>query len=281
MGNFFAGVFVTLLVLGGWHYFTIAPSADRAWIEEQARTATAEVKENSVTLHNVRDWTYDATGPLSKDWIDMSVNPKDIRQVWFIIEPFSKWKAVGHTFLSFEFNDGRTLSFSVEARREEGESYQAIQGTFRSYELAYQWGTERDLIPRRLVYLNHPLRMYPLTLPPGGAEALFNSLIGETNELAAKPRFYNTLTANCTNILAQIVNEHYPRTLPSHYSWTLTGYSDTYLMREEFIEIVDASETRTQERYDLTPFREGIGYAAVLDPVAFSDVVRINIDSKQ
>lgn len=275
MGNFIAGVLLTLAAIGLWQFFTMAPSADSTWTEDQSKTVTADVDENVITLHNVRNWTYDASGPLSKEWIDMKVDPRKVERVWFVIVPISSWKAISHTFLSFEFTDGRTLSFSIEARREDGETYQPFLGALRSYELGYLWGTERDFIARRLVYQDDPVRMYPLTLPEGGDEALLRALVEETNELALKPRFYNTLTANCTNLLATIVNERYPKTLPSHYSWVLTGYSDTYLMREGFIEILDASESNTQAHYDLTPHKESIGYAATLDPVAFSDVIRL------
>ncbi|MEK7510728.1 MAG: DUF4105 domain-containing protein [Patescibacteria group bacterium] len=281
MAQFIAGIVLTLLVILGFNYFTLEAKLDRPWIEEQSKTAIAEISEDEIIIRNARDWTYDATGPLTKEWVDLAINPKDVKQVWFVIEPFGDWKAVGHTFLTFEFNDGGTISFSIEARREEGEKYEALAGAFRAYDLSYQWGTERDFITRRLVYLNHPVRMYPLDLPQGAEESLLHSLAEETNVLAANPRFYNTLTANCTNLLAQIVNKHYPGTLPRHYSWILTGYSDTYLMREGFIQLEDASEARTQMRYDLTQYRESIGYAGTLDPYAFSKVLRLTLDAKE
>ena len=101
------------------------------------------------------------------------------------------------------------------------------------------------------------------------------------DKFRAFSRFYNTLMANCTNMLATIVNTHYPGTLPRHYSWILTGYSDTYLMREGFIELVDANEARTQHRYNLTPHKESIGYAGLLDPYAFSKVLRITLATEE
>jgi len=123
MANFIAGVILTLLVILGFNYFTLESKLDRNWIEEQSRTPTATIEEDEIVIHNVRDWTYDATGPLTKDWVDLTIDPSEVKQVWFIIEPFGSWKAVGHTFLSFEFNDGGTIAFSIEARREEGETY--------------------------------------------------------------------------------------------------------------------------------------------------------------
>lgn len=279
MAQFALGVFLTILVILGYNYVTLEAKLDRPWVEEQSKTATAEIADDEIVIRNVRDWTYDATGPLSKDWVDLSINPSEVKRVWFIVAPFDSWKGIGHTFLSFEFNDGGTIAFSIEARREEGEKYEALAGAFRAYDLAYMWGTERDFITRRLVFQNQPLRMYPLSLPNGGEEALLRSLAEETNGLAAKPRFYNTLTANCTSLLASIVNTYYPGTLPRHYSWILTGYSDTYLMREGFIDLVDSSEARTQLRYDLTQYKESIGYAGTLDPYAFSKVLRLTLDS--
>jgi len=138
------------------------PSSDRVWIPEQSRMATVTHATSSVTIHNVRNWTYDESSVLDAAWTDLKVDPSTITRAWFLVEPFSEFEAVGHTFLSFEFSDGTAVSFSVEARREEGESYSETKGVFREYELSYQWGLERDFVTRRLVYLNHPLRLSPL-----------------------------------------------------------------------------------------------------------------------
>lgn len=270
-------VTVALIVIAALTYVAslvfIRPSNDRVWLPEQAELATADVGTDTVTLHNVRDWTYDGSTVASTDWIEATVRPSDVVRVWFILEPFASSPVVGHTFLSFEFKDGTTLAFSVEARREADEKYSALKGLGPTYELSYQWGTERDFIPRRTNYLAHPVRMYPLVLPDGAAPALFASLIEETNNIAAHPRFYHTLFANCTNVLAHIINKHYPRTLPYDLSWTLTGLSDTYLMREGFIATNGADE-ETKTAHDLTPSREKIQTHATDTPKEFSTFVR-------
>ena len=206
----------------------------------------------------------------------MSVDPSTIVRTWFLVEPFSDIEAVGHTFLSFELEDGTVLSFSVEARREEAEEYSAVKGQFREYELAYQWGTERDFVTRRLIYLDHPLRLYPLTLTREQSKALFLSLAEETQTLAEHPRFYNTLTANCTNVLAKIVNRHYPGTLPYDIAWNLTGYADLYLMEQGLIEN-PISKEETIAVHDLTPFRMEIMKIATTSPVDFSRSIRSRI----
>lgn len=271
-----AGIVIpTVLIIVCFMTLMKQPSNDRGWSPAQANVPTAEnISTSTATIHNVRDWTYDTRNPISTDWTTATVDPNKIKRVWFIVEPFSAIKVIGHTFLSFEFEDGTTLDFSVEARREEVETYSAWKGLFNEYELNYQWGTERDFVARRLVYLNHPLRMYPLTLSHDSSVALFRSLLEETNKLAEKPRFYNTLTANCTNVLAHIVNAHYPGTLPYDIAWNLTGLADKYLMREKLIETNGKPPDEMRAAYDLTPFRAGVAAHATSSPTEFSAYIR-------
>jgi hypothetical protein len=248
------------------------PREERPWLEEYQKTATTEISSTTVTTINARDWTYTDT-VLSTDWLEMTVAPSEITGAWFIVEPFGGIEGIGHTFLSFEFRDGTFLSFSIQARQESTEEYSAIMGAFNSYELAYQWGTERDFIARRLLFLQHDIRLYKLAISPEDAQRLFMALALETNELAAKPRFYNTLTANCTNMLAKSVNKHYKDRLPYDISWNLTGYSDLYLMDQGLIERTESNEA-TRAAADLTPFRDSISKIATSSPEEFSATIR-------
>lgn len=260
-------------VIGAMYLLSKNPETVRNWLPEQAETATVTKEGDKVTIHNLRDWTYDAEKPTSTEWTTKEIDANDIVRTWFIIEPFADWKAVGHTFLSFELTNGEVISFSVEARREQGEEYKATKGLVREYELSYQWGTERDFVTRRLIYLNHPLRLYPMELSKEDSRALFMSLTEETNILAEHPRFYNTLTANCTNILAKIVNKHYPGTLPYDLSWNFTGYADLYLFKEGLI-AQNGTPEETQGRADLTPYRDEVVSFSTSPHTTFSTKLR-------
>lgn len=268
-------VLVAALIVFLLAIYTQSPRTDRAWDDEFSRVTTAYAEGDSIVLTNVRDWTY--SGPFAvaeKQWIDtLAVNPDDITRTWFLLDQFSTHEGVGHTFLSFERKDGGAVSFSIEARREEGETYSVLGGVLNAYELQYLWGTERDFVPLRTVYLEHSVRMYPLTLSKEESQALFRALTEETNQLAQKPRFYHTLLANCTNMLAKIVNEHYPGRLPYDIAWNLTGYADRYLMEQGLIERTGSNE-ETRHAADLTPHREDIQAAASMSPEAFSAFVR-------
>lgn len=57
-----------------------------------------------------------------------------------------------HTIASWEFADGSPLAVSIETRKEQGESYSAIRGFFRQYELYYVVADERDLLRLRTNY---------------------------------------------------------------------------------------------------------------------------------
>ncbi len=123
----------------------------------------------------------------------------------------------------------------MEARRQVGESYSALAGIFRTYELIYLWATEKDLLTRRAVYLPDDLYGYRLNVSPQTARAALRHFIARTNQLAGRPRFYNTLFSNCTNELAKTVNGSGEEVIPYHYSFVLTGYADRYLHRLGYI----------------------------------------------
>lgn len=245
------------------------PRNDRAWDEGFSRLVTIETaSEGIMTFHEVRDFTYESTDRVQRQWKSVTIDPRDITDAWFYLNSFSAFEQVGHTFISFSLKDGSTIAFSIEARREATEDYTFIGGFLRQYELQYLWGMERDFISERIVYRRQPLEMYHLDISPSDAQALFRSFAEETVTLNAEPRFYHTLVANCTNLLAKMTNTHYPGTLPYDVSWNLTGLSVRYLMREGYIKPIDKADA------SLTPFLEEISKNASLPAPEFSALVR-------
>ncbi len=272
---------IGLVVVGVLVYDVLqTPRNDRDWLPEYDLTASADIASSSVTIHNVRDWTYDSE-VLSEDWTTATVDPHTIVRTWFVVEPFGAIKGIGHTFLSFEFKDGTVLSFSIQARQEAKEKYSAFRGLVHTYELAYQWGTERDFISRRILFLDHDVRLYPMTISPEDSTRVFLAAISETNKLAEHPRFYNTLTANCTNMLAKLVNTYYPDRLPYDISWNLTGLADTYLMQQGIIDAAGRTPEEVRAAFDLTPHREVIRQNTTSSPVTFSALLRTLVPDNQ
>lgn len=224
---------IVLLFIGIFLIFILVkqPSHDRSWEKESKIMPEITISDNTVTIKNMRDFTYSTSSITDYNYTERTIPISDIEKAYFVVEPFSSWKAVGHTFLTFDIKGQEPISFSVEARREDDESYSAIKGLFNTYELWYVWGNETDLIVRRGLYLDHPLHMYQLKLTQEGSQKLFKGLADKTIEISSNPKFYNSLFTNCTNELASIANDVTPNKIPFHYSLFFTGYSDEYLYK--------------------------------------------------
>jgi len=265
-----AGLVLSLIVV-----LARTPSNSGNWSEELAKTATAtNERDGTVTLRNVRDFSYGDHVIVARHWIaERNVNPADIVRMWFVLEPFAAWKAAGHTYLTFEMKDGTALSFSIEARKQNGATYSPLTGMFNNYALTYTWGEERDFLTRRLLYLGHPVYMYPMKVSPIAAQAMFRALAGDTARLALHPRFYNTLNANCTDLLAETANALKPGAVPYDISWQLPGYADGFMAKIGYLRVPGDFAT-ARERYDLTARRRLILAHAGDDPAAFSRYVR-------
>lgn len=146
------------------------------------------------------------------------------------MEPFSDNAAIAHTMLSFEFADGAAYVTSVEARREVGEAYQALRAALLpTHEYLWVWASERDMYANSTWYTGDDLYLYPLALTPAEARAILREVLADTASVAAQPRWYHTLAANCTNVLARTVNRTRADAVPLNIAWLLPGYADSFL----------------------------------------------------
>jgi hypothetical protein len=208
---------------------TAQPRADRDWYPYLARTAQAQTIETGFTVTPVSDWSYSSEGPIAETYGEAAFDYAALRQVWFVLEPQPGSQLAAHTLLLFEFENDRLLGLTIEARREQGESYSAWRGAFNSFELAYVWASARDLLTRRAVMLDHEVFVYPVAIENERRDQLLRRVLERTQELEARPRFYNTLFSNCTNELAKAAG------LDWNYAFVLTGRSDEFLFREGII----------------------------------------------
>ncbi len=229
-----------LLLLAATLAFSLSqkrPSSTRDWNPEMARPARAELSGDALTLHNVRNIRYGPPGsPYEAVWETRSYDLGNVERIWYVVESFSRLEVVAHTLISFEFEGGEYLAFSAEARLHGGEKYDLVRGLFNAFELMYTFGDERDFILRRSLYQDHDVYLYPLSFSPGEARALLEDILREANQLARTPRFYNSLTRNCTNLLGVHAN----RVRPGSFAWwrpsqVMPGLSDRLLHRKGWI----------------------------------------------
>jgi hypothetical protein len=184
------------LVLAWW--LTLKPSNERSWQPDVAQTAWAEVKGDEVTLHNVRNCDYRTETDYKPRWETRTLRPSRITGIDLAIDYWgSPW--IAHPIVSFQFADAPPLCFSIETRKTSGQSYSAIGGLYRQFELIYIVADERDVIRVRTNFRKgEEIYLYRLTASPEKARDRFMEYIAALNDLHAHPRWYNALTTNCT-----------------------------------------------------------------------------------
>jgi hypothetical protein len=185
-----------LVVLGWW--FTLKPSNTRAWQADVAQTAWAEIRGDEVTLHNVRNCDYVSETNYTPRWETRVVRLSSLTAIDIALTYWgSPWMA--HPIISFQFADAAPVAFSIETRKEIGESYSAVRGFFRQFELIYIVADERDVVRLRTNYRHgEDVYLYRTKLNPEQARGRFMEYVSEVNRLHAQPAWYNALTGNCT-----------------------------------------------------------------------------------
>jgi hypothetical protein len=234
------GALVVVVLALAYIFVLVRPSNDRVWEYGMTTLPDISISGGTVSVRNLRDFDWSADGPVSSNYVDRTFALERITRVWFIEEPFTVppfngFEGVAHTYFVFDFQDQPPVAISVEARRERGETYDVVRGLFNQYELIYIWGTERDLTGSRAVLEKNRLYMYPLSIPNDAAQQLFKNLAEASQHLETQPRFYNSLTSNCTNELAKAANMVKPGAIPPNIALVLPGYADKVLYDLGFI----------------------------------------------
>jgi hypothetical protein len=205
------------------------PRLDRRWVDNLAHMPNVQLSPGAFALDHVTDWSYTSEGPVKRDVVTFANTFDDLHNVWFMVEPQPGGEYAAHTLILFEFDGDRIVGLTVEARLEQGETYDAVAGAFNRYELSYIWATARELLTRRVTFLDKDVYVYPLQLDENQKRNFLRLLLEGTIDVSTHPRFYNTITSNCTNELAKVAG------LGWHYSWVLTGYSPQRLYELKLI----------------------------------------------
>jgi hypothetical protein len=196
-GLFAASLPVVLVAL--W-WASLAPSNFRNWAPEVARTAQAAFHDSSVTIGNVRNFKYRSETDYEQRWETRTYDLDRIRGVDLFLSFWGPTQ-IAHTIASWDFGDGQHLAISIETRKQQGQSYSAVRGFFRQFELYYVVADERDLVGLRTNYRGEQVYLYQIRVSPAQARALLIDYLKEVNHLAEHPEWYNALTQNCTTAI--------------------------------------------------------------------------------
>jgi len=184
---------------------TISPSHNRPWRPEVAVMPRAVIDGDRVRITGVRNFDYRTRNDFTVRYEERELRLSHVTGIDFYVSYWSEG-LVGHTFLSFIFDDAPPLSISIETRPEVGEGFAPIASLFKQFELIYVVGDERDLVGVRANHRREAIYLYRLNTAPDNARRLLLIYLARINELADRPEFYHLLSNNCTINIVRYAN---------------------------------------------------------------------------
>jgi hypothetical protein len=221
----FAAYACLCAVMLAW-WTTITPSNDRDWAPDVARSVTATIDGDRLTVNNVRNFSWRSDTDFDQRWEQRNYSLSHVSNVDMIVSYWGS-EAIAHLIVSFGFENGDRLDFSIETRKQRDEPYSTLAGFFKQYELAIVAADERDVVRVRSNVRGEDVRIYRLRMPPAYAQALLREYVSDADDLAVRPRWYNTLTGNCTTLVFGMLRTIRPG-LPLDYRVLLSGYLPNY-----------------------------------------------------
>lgn len=209
-------------------YFNIEAKQDRDWDPEVARVLKYQRQGDQITLHNVRNFQWRTESDYVEQWETRQFNLNDIQGV-NILTSYWMGPEIAHTLVSFDFKNQAPLTFSIEIRKEKQESFSAIGGFFRKFELSLIAADEKDIVYTRSHIRGEQVYFFPVNMKQDMAQALFLEYLAKADDLAQQPKWYNTLTSNCTTLVFDMIQAVSDKRLPVDYRLFASGYLPNYL----------------------------------------------------
>lgn len=250
------GIYGTVWLVGlGW-FFSIEPKQDREWMAEVDQRVSYErdaTNPDLITLTNVRNFDWQTEEDAFEHWDTRTI---DLSKLSGVDVTNSYWMGplIAHTLVSFRFEDDRPLAFSFEIRKEDGESFSALAGFFRRYELSLIAAEERDIIYTRSNARGEQVYLFPISnLQQHEVKSLFESYLTAADDLNAKPAWYNTLISNCTNIIFYMARIVSGDRLPWDYRIWVSGWLPNYLYD---VGMLDATPEKGNQPWSMNTWYE-------------------------
>ena len=224
------GIWAAAVVLLMFWWTTLQPSNDRNWQPDVARLPTGEIQGNKLTIRNLRNVDYRTETDYTVRYEDRTYDLSRLTGLDLFMIYWGS-PAIAHTIMSWQFEGSLPLAVSIETRKQVGQEYSALEGFFKQYEIIYVVADERDVVRVRTNYRGEDVYLYRVRGPVENRRRLFLEYVRAINALRDEPRFYDTLTTNCTTtiLLHTRVN---PGHLPLSWKVLLSGHAAEYVWEQ-------------------------------------------------
>jgi hypothetical protein len=214
----FGLIFGAILIWWG----TIKPPLEADWAPDVARQVTGAIDGNMLTLTNVRDFAWNADGSYVEHWETRSYDLTTLQSLDLMM---SYWAGpeMAHMILSFGFEGDKYLAWSIEVRRRRGGSFSPLADLFKSNPLVIIAADERDVVRVRSNVRGEDVQLFRMKVIPADAARLLLQYVEDANALAEHPRFYNSITTNCTTTAANMMRAVGAK-LPLDWRLIVNGY---------------------------------------------------------
>ena len=262
-------IYIFGFLLGLFWYFSLEAKQDREWNPEVAQVLSYEQNGDQITLHNVRNFNWHADGNYDEHW---ETRDFDLNQITGVNIITSYWMGpqIAHTLVSFDFANSKPLTFSIEVRKQKNEEFSTYGGFFRKYELSLIAADEKDLIYTRSNIRGEHVYFFPVNMPKTERRALFEQYLHKANQLRNQPKWYNSLTSNCTTLVFDMVQAVSKKHLPTDYRLLASGYLPNYLYDLNAI----SHELTMQQWYEAAYINPRVSALSNMSSTQYSTLIR-------
>lgn len=221
-----AGFAVAFFGLTLW-WASITPPETGDWSPAVARQTTGELHGDILTLSDVRAFDWRSEKDFSEHWGPDSFDLSNLRGMDLYL---AYWAGpeMAHVIMSFDFGGDKFLAWSIEVRSEKGGQFSPIRDAFRNSTIIYLATTERDSVRLRANVRGEDVRVYRLNTPPDQARLLLLEYVAESNELAQRPKFYNSIVSNCATTVVKLARAA-GASIPLDWRLIVNGYLPSWL----------------------------------------------------
>ncbi|MCL6284446.1 DUF4105 domain-containing protein [Ruegeria sp. 2012CJ41-6] len=220
-----AGFVAALIAVAIW-WQTITPPLQGDWAADDAIQVTGTIEGDRLTLDGVRNFNWQSEDRFTPNWETRSYDLSKLQSADLFMSYWSG-PAIAHMIVSFGFEDGTYLAWSAEVRHFKGSAFSPLKDAFKTHTLILLAGDERDLVGLRTNIRGEDVQLYRLNASPETARALLVDYVETSNALATDPKWYNSLTTNCTTVVMSMIRQLFD-TVPMDWRIFVNGYLPEY-----------------------------------------------------